>query len=190
MRSPSLLHLAALAAIACAPACASDGAGAKRSSAEAPKSDFKLPGKRVYAEYQQWNGPTLTTLALVNRGSTDPTEVYRNPPSGVLLKVASDDDMADLCEAFRRLKFESLAGNVAPDARSAMRLDVDGRSSGIARTPQNAETFGNLRDVFMLVYNHTTALYTTPNPRGAQLFQSEKDRMGTETVRKKGMGLP
>jgi hypothetical protein len=187
---PSLLRLALVAVAASSAACASNDSGAKSSAGGAPKSEFALPGKRVYVEYRQWNGPTLTTLALVNRGSTDPTEVYRNPPSGVLLKVASDDDMADLCEAFRRLKFDGLAGNVAPDARSSMRLDVDGRSSAVARTPQNAEAFGTLRDVFMVVYNHTTALYTTPNAKGRALFEREQERIGNETVRKKGLGIP
>ena len=164
--------------------CASDG-GAR--AAGEPKSEFALPGKRVYVEYRQADG---TTLALVNRGSTDPAEVYRNPPSGVQLKVASDDDMADLCEAMRRLRFDELAGPAKADARSSMRLDVDGRTSAVARTAQNAETFRQLLGVFMVVYNETTALYTTPNASGARLFEREQSRIGTETFRKRGSSLP
>jgi hypothetical protein len=171
------------------PACRSAASAAAPSSPGPYVSEFALPGKRVTVEYWQPGG--AAPLALVNRGSTDPEKVYSHPRGNLSLKVATDANMADLCENLRRLGFHEMAESSPPSsALWSLRMEVDGRSSAVYRVrnrTENLARLGDLLNVFLVFYNNTLALHSVDNPNGPGLFEQEKQRMDTELLRKKGV---
>lgn len=177
-------------------ACASDRTSAKSSAAvpaartksEPYVSQFALPGRRVYVEFHQ--ASSGTTMALVNRGSTDPSKVYSEPRPTASLKVANDGYMADLCENFRRLGFQEMAEATPPaDLAWSISLDVDGRVSTLYhvrnRAGEDPERRAQIQRVFLAVFNQTAALQTIENPDGVDLFRREQDRINAEAARKR-----
>ena len=184
--------LVAAAAGACASNAKSQADPAKASAR--PKdtgpyvSDFKLPGRRVYVEFRQAGSPIV--MALVNRGSTDPTKVYSEARPNASLKVATDAYMADLCENFRILGFHEMAEGVPPanDAWSIM-VEVDNRVQTLyhvrGRASEDVARRAQIQRVFLAVFNQTAALQTIENPDGEKLFMKEQDRVNAELQRKK-----
>ncbi len=144
-------------------------------------SEFALPGKRVSAELRETSPERLTTI--VNRGSTDPVEVYSKPqPPGVTVKVALDDYMADFCENLRRNGFYDYArSSVTPGARWSLALDVDGArrvlSYDDSLSVEARQRMIDLKLLFFALFNQTPAMQVVANPGGADLFEQEKMKL-------------
>lgn len=150
--------------------------------------EFKLPGRRVFAEMNLVERGQR--LAIVNSGSTKPTEVYsREATPGVALKVASDDTMARFCEALRRLEFYQFVEREAPaGALWSISLDVDGDKKTIyhvrGRAPERHVKIQNIQRFFSEAFNTIFALQAVDAKKGgADMFSSQKQRLDAENAR-------
>ncbi|MBL8692899.1 MAG: hypothetical protein JNJ88_02260 [Planctomycetes bacterium] len=180
----------AIAALLALSACASGGSSssAARSTPERTaadlqdtgpyKSEFTIPGRRVYVELFERN--ERRTTAIVNRGQASPADAYAaNAREGVMLKVATDARMADFHEGLRRLGFFEMSTSEAdPNARWSLALDVDGRrrvaNCRLGLDPATAEKYVNLKKFYFALFNDTLALRPVQNPDGARLFEREQ----------------
>jgi len=187
---PGALASLAFAALLALPACASGGSSSSgaRSTAERTtadlkdtgpyKSEYAIPGKRVYVEL--FERSEHRTTAIVNRGQSSPADAYAaNAREGVMLKVATDARMADFHEGLRRLGFFEMSSSESdPNARWSLAVDVDGRKRvancrlGLDR--DTAEKYVNLKKFYFALFNDTLALRPVQNPDGARLFEREQ----------------
>ncbi|MBI3820570.1 MAG: hypothetical protein HY286_17910 [Planctomycetes bacterium] len=179
------LSVCALAAAGCASSSTTSSSGnplpkALRDQSTTVNSDFTLPGKRVYAELEEFDEGKR--FALVNSGSTKASEVYSKAPTpGLLLKVANDSLMADMCEALRRLEFDRHVQSAKPSgAIWGLSLDVDGNRRTIYRirgeqTKEQAQNLIDLKAVFILGFSRTKSYQSVQADNGGKAFFSAED---------------
>jgi hypothetical protein len=154
----------------------------KPKSAPPAPSDFKLPGKHVYLEYADND----KKLGLVNRGTADPDSVNSQQirKQDVFVKVASDDLMADICEALRRLDFGKFAESDPPldGALWSLTMVVDGQHRTVfyvrGRDAERQRRLSNIQATFLLGFNRVYGLRAVdPNEGGRALFDQEKVKL-------------
>jgi hypothetical protein len=165
----------------------------KADKSKAPTaSEFKLPGRRVYLELDN----SGKKLGLVNRSAADPSEIYgrQTGKDDVFLKVGTDDLMADLCEALRRLEFAKYAETQSPAdaAQWSLTMNIDGDKKTVyyvrGREPERLRRLTNIQATFLHGYNRVYGLRAMEQDDGGKaLFEQEKMKLKSqnqETIKK------
>lgn len=171
-----------------------EAAPAEPKNATSGGSEFKLPGRRVYLEYDDVGAGRK--LGIVNRSAADPSEVYnQSQPGAAFVKVATDDLMADLCEGLRRLEFSKLSEPAAPKGAApqwTLTMDVDGERKSVyyvrGREPERQRKLTNIQAAFLWGFNRVYGLKSVGAEEGGKgLFQDEKSKLDAqkqETLKK------
>jgi hypothetical protein len=148
-------------------------------------SEFKLPGRAIFVEYS--DAKLQKRLVLLNRESpllTDDGDVKMDT-AGAAVKVASDDLMADLCEAFRVLKFATVADASAPRGETpqwTLTYDVDGAKRTVSyvrgRDAETQKQCSHIQGAFLTIYNRVYGVRAKDGTvKGKEAFEDEKKRL-------------
>jgi hypothetical protein len=157
-----------------------------KTTQSATPSEFKLPGNRVYVVYH--DAKLKKKMALVNSGAVDASEIYNTQKADpeLFVKVAEDDLMADLYEAFRRLDFGKLA-DTAASARGetpqwTLTVDVDGNKKSVdyvrGRDVEIQRKLSLIQGAFLSGFNRVYGFRSVDADQGGKgMFKDEQQHL-------------
>lgn len=156
-----------------------------RDPKEPAASEFALPGRSVRFEYH--DAKLKQPMVLVNRSAPElkSEEGDRTRSDEAAVKVASDDLMADLFEAMRRLEFVKYAKLTEPHGETVqwtLSSIVDGVKTTVSyvrgRPLETQTRCRQLQDTFLYAYNRVFGLrQPDTSGQGKALFEEEQRRL-------------